>query len=301
MENGKARILIAFTVLLLGISSTMNAQDRSSDTPSLSSNQQSIVLISSYTAKGDLERLTHALNVGLDSGLTINEIKEVLLQLYAYCGFPRSLRAINTFMAVLENRETQGIDDEVGTTATPQVGNENKYEKGKQVLETLTGRPQNRPRSGYAAFIPTIKVFLKEHLFADIFGRDILSYQDREITTVAALISMGGVEPMVRSHMRLALNVGITESQLEQLLALIESNVGEAEAEDGQDVLSQVLASQMDTEDDVVNGEGGDNREERRRSSSSIQIANTIFPKGERITSDNFTASAWVEMLVTEE
>jgi alkylhydroperoxidase/carboxymuconolactone decarboxylase family protein YurZ len=205
----------------------------------------------------------------LDSGLTINEIKEVLLQLYAYCGFPRSLGGINTLMAVLEDRETRGIHDEVGATATPQVGNENRYEKGKAVLETLTGRPQNRPRRGYAAFFPTIELFLKEHLFADIFGRGVLSYQDREITTVAALVSMGGVEPFARSHMRLALNVG----QLEQLLTLIESNVGEAEAKSGQDLLSQVLASQMDTQAGGMGGEESDNREERLRSSSSSQIA----------------------------
>ena len=301
MENGKRRILIAFTVILLGMSSTMNAQDRASDTPSLSANQQSIVLISSHTARGDLERLTHALNVGLDSGLTINEIKEVLLQLYAYCGFPRSLSGINTLMAVLEDRETRGIRDEVGALATAQVSSENKYEKGKQVLGALTGRPQNRPRRGYSAFFPTIELFLKEHLFADIFGRGVLSYQDREITTVAALVSMGGVERFARAHMGLALNVGVTESQLEQLLAVIESDVGAAEARSGQDLLSQVMASQMDTEAGGVGGGQSDNREVQLGSSSGGQVGNTVFPKGRRITSDNFTGSVWVEMLVTDE
>ncbi|KJS29540.1 MAG: hypothetical protein VR64_20520 [Desulfatitalea sp. BRH_c12] len=39
-----------------------------------------------------------ALNQGLDAGLTVNEIKEILVQLYAYAGFPRSLNAIGTFM-----------------------------------------------------------------------------------------------------------------------------------------------------------------------------------------------------------
>jgi len=301
MENPKVRFLIAFAVILVGIASTMNGQDRANDTPSLSANQQSIVLIASHTAKGDLERLTHALNGGLDSGLTINEIKEVLLQLYAYCGFPRSLRGIDTFMAVLEDRETRGIRDEVGALATPQVGNENKYEKGKQVLEALTGRPQNRPRTGYAAFFPTIEQFLKEHLFADIFGRGVLSYQDREITTVAALVSMGGVEPYARAHMGLALNVGVTESQLQQLLTLIESNGGEAEARSGEELLSQVLARQMDTEVGGMGGEQSDNREGQLGSGSGSQIGTTVFPRGRRITSDNFTGSVWVEMLVTDE
>ena len=301
MGNGKLRILIAFTIPAIAIPSRMNAQDRASDAPSLSTKQQSIVLIASHTARGDLERLTHALNVGLDSGLAINEIKEVLLQLYAYCGFPRSLSGINTFMAVLEDRETRGIHDEVGALATPQVSGEDKYEKGKEVLGALTGRPQNRPRSGYSAFFPTIELFLKEHLFADIFGRGVLSYQDREITTVAALVSMAGVEPYARAHMGLALNVGVTESQLRQLLTLIESNGGEAEARSGADLLSRILARQMDTEAGRIGGEQSDSRAVQLGSSSGSQIGSTVFPRGRRITSDNFTGAVWVEMLVTDE
>lgn len=80
-----------------------------------------------------------------------------------------------------------------------------------------------------------------KHLFADIFGRDILTYTQREIATISALISMGGVEPMAQGHMGIALNIGITETQLEQLLSLIESHVGQAEA--GRQVLSQVMSS----------------------------------------------------------
>jgi len=52
-----------------------------------------------------LEHLKTQLNTGLDAGITINEITEVLVQLYAYCGFPRSLNGITTFMAVLEERK----------------------------------------------------------------------------------------------------------------------------------------------------------------------------------------------------
>ena len=301
MGNRKRRIPITSTILVLAIPSTASTQDRASDTRSLSERQQSIVLIASHTARGDLERLTHAMNAGLDSGLTINEIKEVLLQLYAYTGFPRSLSGINTLMAVLEDREVRGIRDEVGALAAPQVSSENKYEQGKQVLGALTGRPQNRPRSGYSAFFPTVELFLKEHLFADIFGRGVLSYQDREITTVAALVSMGGVEPYARAHMGLAMNVGVTESQLRQLLALIEANVGEAEARAGRDLLSQVLTWQRDTETGGMPGEERDSRAAQLGRSSDSRIGSTVFPRGRRITSDNFTGSVWVEMLVTEQ
>ena len=47
--------------------------------------------IAAFTANGDLEKLRTALSAGLDAGLTVNEIKEILVQMYAYVGFPRSL------------------------------------------------------------------------------------------------------------------------------------------------------------------------------------------------------------------
>lgn len=220
----------------------MNAQN-SSKNQTLDARQQGIVTISAFTAKGDLVNLKKALHAGLDAGLTINEIKEVLVHLYAYCGFPRSLNGINTFMAVLEERKAKGIKDTPGREATPVTGMASKYETGKKNLETLTGRPETGPKTGYAAFAPVIEVFLKEHLFADIFSRDILSYSQRELATISALISMGGVEPQLQGHLAIGLNVGFTEPQLKQVLSLIETNVGKKEAEAGQQVLAKVMAS----------------------------------------------------------
>ena len=39
-------------------------------------------------ASSQMDKLNTALNQGLDAGLTINETKEILVQLYAYTGFP---------------------------------------------------------------------------------------------------------------------------------------------------------------------------------------------------------------------
>src|SRR5947207_4392863 len=87
MRRLRLQLAIALGLSLLG-SINMNAQtikDRALDAW-----QQNIVMISGLTATGDLEHLRTALNSGLDGGLTVNEIKDVLVQMYAYCGFPRS-------------------------------------------------------------------------------------------------------------------------------------------------------------------------------------------------------------------
>ena len=89
----------------------------------LNAKQEKIVTIAAFTAKGDLQKLKTALNEGLDASLTINEIKEVLVQMYAYAGFPRSLNGISTFIGVLEEREQKGIKDELGKEPSPMPAN----------------------------------------------------------------------------------------------------------------------------------------------------------------------------------
>jgi alkylhydroperoxidase/carboxymuconolactone decarboxylase family protein YurZ len=64
----------------------MNQQQTVSDT--LSARQQAIPLIAASMASSQMEKLNTALNQGLDAGLTVNEAKEILVQLYAYTGFP---------------------------------------------------------------------------------------------------------------------------------------------------------------------------------------------------------------------
>lgn len=60
-----------------------------------------MIAISALEAKGNPEGLKQALVQGLDDGLTVNEIKEALSQLYAYTGFPRSLNALDLLRQTL--------------------------------------------------------------------------------------------------------------------------------------------------------------------------------------------------------
>lgn len=236
-------ILFKWMLLVVSIttSTAMNAQDTMNTGQMLSVQQQSIIGIAALTGKGDLEKLKTKLNTGLDAGLTVNQIKETLIHVYAYAGFPRSLRGLQTFMAVLDERKAKGIEDVMGADASPIQDESNKYERGKAILEELTGVPETGPKTGYAAFAPTIEIFLKEHLFADIFERDVLTYQERELVTISVLSSIGGVEPMLRSHLNLSLNVGLTPDQLQQFVSVLKQAVGKKEAKAAQQVLDGVL------------------------------------------------------------
>lgn len=229
-------------IFLTGLTTSLKAQ-KMDHNQELSLKQQNMVSISALTATGDLEQLKIKLSAGLDSGLTINEIKEELVQLYAYCGFPRSLNAITIFMAVIEERQSKGKKDILGKEATP-VTDSQKYQTGKNTLQKLTGI-EEKTLTGANAFAPVIDTFLKEHLFAAIFSRDILTYQERELITVAALAAMTGVAPQLQAHIGMALNTGNTASQLLNAFTIIDQVIDKKQGDIARSILEKVIATKQ--------------------------------------------------------
>lgn len=278
---------LAVLATLLGFAGVLYAQVNNMKTTktenqNLTLGDKSIVEISALTAKGDLERLKTALGVGLDAGLTVNEIKEILVQMYAYAGFPRSLNGINTFRSVLDERKAKGIKDKEGKAATSISGGD-KYERGRKTLEKLTGQPQAKPAPGFGEFAPRIDSFLKEHLFADTFDSDVLDYRQRELATISALAAMEGVAPQLGSHISIGMNTGLTESQLNDLFAVIENSAGKNAADIGRGVLNNILkkSTAMKNTDDKTD--------------------NTIFGKGEKAPQQYFTGTVFVQPMTARD
>lgn len=185
----------------------------------LSKKEQSIVLISAATALGDMDQLKLDLETALDNdALTINEIKEIIVQMYAYCGFPRSLNAINKLLEVVKAREKAGIKDKMGREArTPYPEMGKIAQLGKEIRTKLVGSNKTAP---YAEFVPIIDYFLVKHLFGDIFTRDLLSHQEREIATISALAVRNGVKAQRDAHIQCGKNTGLSQGKISEILDL---------------------------------------------------------------------------------
>lgn len=180
----------------------------------LSARQQVIAPLGALMATGDMARLHRALNHGLDAGLTVSDAREILVQLYAYAGFPRSLNALGELMKVLAERRQRGVQDAPGQEAGPVPTGDALLALGTANQTSLSGAPVKGPLFEFA---PAIDQYLKTHLFGDIFGRDNLDWQSRELATVGALAAMPGVEPQLQAHIRISMNVGLSASQLRQV------------------------------------------------------------------------------------
>lgn len=209
------RITSVIIMLLCGLCGKIAAQE----TQALSPRQKAITEIASLTAKTELQSLARLLDAALDSTLTVNEAKEVIVHSYAYCGFPKALRALQSLVGVIDRRKAEGRLVNYGRAASPINDSRSKYERGRRILSEISGVPADAPKAAYAVLSPEVEVFLKEHLFCDLFERDILSYAERELATVAVIASLGeGVEPMLRSHSAIARRLGATDSQIEEII-----------------------------------------------------------------------------------
>ena len=208
---------------------------------SLSSRQQAIVPIAAFGAAGDMPRLAVALDQGLDAGLSVSDAKEVLVQLYAYAGFPRSLNALGELMKVVEARKQRGLQDEQGRAPGRAIP------KGDALLAAGTAN-QTRLAGGPVEgalfeFAPAIDEYLKTHLFGDIFERDNLDWPSRELATVSMLSALRGTDSQLKSHMGISMTVGITAAQLDQLTRVLADRVDAETAARARTALASQLAT----------------------------------------------------------
>ena len=213
----------------------------SSDT--LNARQKAIPLIAAFTASSDMAQLDAALHQGLDAGLSISEAKELLVQMYAYVGFPKSLNALGQLLKVVELRQKQGIQDTPGAEPSQTVATgANLVAVGRRNQTEISGGPV---QGAVFNFAPIINQFLQAHLFGDIFERDNLDWQSRELATVGALAATPGAEAQLRSHMLASLRVGLRPAQLQELTQVLAEKSQTASADRANVALTQALAIAM--------------------------------------------------------
>jgi len=226
--------LILATLLCISAFSQADTVNNTTNMP-LTTRQQSLALIASFEAQGDIERLKTALNEGFDNGLSLSEAKEALSQLYAYTGFPRSLNALGALQQVVAARTAAGLTTAEGRDADPLPEGYDALRQGTEVQTQLVGgKPFNY------MFAPQTDYYLKAHLFGDIFARNNLTFADRELVTVSAIAALPGCEPQLRAHVAGARNMGVSDDELNALPTLLETKVGACEAERLRGALSAV-------------------------------------------------------------
>nr|WP_195971041.1 carboxymuconolactone decarboxylase family protein [Clostridium thermobutyricum] len=89
-----------------------------------------------------------------------------------------------------------------------------RFQTGMENLNLIDGTIGGNVITSLEDIAPDIGKYIVEFAFGDIYSREILSLQEREIITLTSLLTSGGCENQLKVHINASLNVGISKEKI---------------------------------------------------------------------------------------
>jgi 4-carboxymuconolactone decarboxylase len=90
----------------------------------------------------------------------------------------------------------------------------NRFEKGLKRLSEVDGNAGENVIKALDDIAPDLGKYIVEFAFGDIYCRENLNLQEREMITLSSLMTLGGCENQLDVHINGALNVGIVPQKI---------------------------------------------------------------------------------------
>jgi len=89
-----------------------------------------------------------------------------------------------------------------------------RFEIGLEQLQEIDGVGGEKVIQTLEDIAPDLGEYIIEFAFGDIYSRQGLSLQEREMITITSLLTLGGCEPQLEVHINGSLNVGISPEKI---------------------------------------------------------------------------------------
>ncbi len=89
-----------------------------------------------------------------------------------------------------------------------------RYENGWKMLMEVDGEGGKRVIESLKDIAPDLGKYVIEFAFGDIYTREGLNLQQKQLVTISSLTTQGGCEPQLHVHINAALNVGLTPQEI---------------------------------------------------------------------------------------
>ncbi|WP_300412052.1 carboxymuconolactone decarboxylase family protein [uncultured Oscillibacter sp.] len=93
-----------------------------------------------------------------------------------------------------------------------------RFERGMELLDRIDGRGGGAVLRSLEGVAPDLGNYIVEFAFGDVYARPGLSLEEREMVTLASLLTAGGCEPQLEVHLNAALNVGLSPEKIVEVL-----------------------------------------------------------------------------------
>ena len=123
-----------------------------------------------------------------------------------------------------------------------------RFKKGWEKLKEIDGEAGVRVIESLQDISPDLGQYTIEYPFGDVYSRELLDNRTKEIIVVAALAAMGNAVPQLKVHIHAALNVGISQEEIAEIMILMSVYAGFPAALNGTFALKEVLEERARTE-----------------------------------------------------
>lgn len=91
---------------------------------------------------------------------------------------------------------------------------EETREAGARLQRRMMGDHENTTHSGSEDPAEFVANFVQEHIFGELWQRDVIDLRTRSLCTIAAIVACRGSEDALKNHVRGALANGATREQI---------------------------------------------------------------------------------------
>jgi 4-carboxymuconolactone decarboxylase len=171
---------------------------------------RTLVRVSIALALGDRDLLEEALRAAA-AAVPAVAVEEALLQSYLFLGYPAALRGLAAWRAV------SGVPAPAELTADQAEW----PERGAATCERVYGGQYARLRGNVAALHPDVEQWMITEGYGKVLSRPGLDLRTRELCIIAVLAPQDAA-PQLYSHLRGALNAGVPEQDVVEVVRMIE-------------------------------------------------------------------------------
>ena len=203
--------------------------------PGLGLEDRMLATLAALTSRQYLSQLAELVGAALHIGLDPRLIQEVMLHCAMYAGFPTAVNSLKIVSTVLDKQGIAQPEAALGEADLDELA-----KMGRQTMQTLHGE---RSEDGYAApesAASGIYATAIDYLYGEVWNRPGISHRQRMICSIASFTAMR-LEQQQRKFFRSALNVGLSRTEILEIIAQTAPYTGFPQAFNALAIAEEVL------------------------------------------------------------
>jgi len=212
--------------------------------PGISRRDRSLIVISILASLNQLTQLKSHVQGAINHGMTPEEVREVMIHLCGYAGFPRALDAMRVTNESLAEMGHAPKDGKLPPSAKQSQAERRKA--GIEGIEKVSGNMFMEATENAVASaekrLGALAQYAFDFVYGDIWARPQLSRRDRSLLVLGSLGALGR-EHELEIHIPGAFRHGVTRVEIDEFIVTLATYAGFPFAVDATYVLMAHLAA----------------------------------------------------------